>query len=187
MAGKFSAYTQSMSLDLEQLFNRSIRSAMRSAIEAAAKATQQDSSNAVVHWLVGFRGQGRSELGEFRNKRDLRGRRGVGKGLKGKRAPRLSVVGYSGDKRRGNSDAQQAIRFVTDRAMAVLRNGVVGRDRIDGFYLYNAVAMATGGSDTGVSYADNAKMDEAGRAGLERAYQVMTRTMMAGNIRKRFK
>lgn len=184
---KFEQYTQAMALDLEQLFNRGIRSAMRAALEAAAKVTTQDSSNAVVHWLIGFRGQGRGELGEFRNKRDLRGRHGLGKALKGKRSPRLSVVGYRGDKRRNNAEAQQAIRFVTDRARDTLRNGVVGKDRIDGFYLYNAVAMLTTSPDDGPSYADNANMEDAGVAGLEMAVQVMNRNMIAGNIRKRFK
>ena len=40
---KFEQYTQAMALDLEQLFNRGIRSAMRAALEAAAKTTNQDS------------------------------------------------------------------------------------------------------------------------------------------------
>lgn len=181
MAGKFERYTQEMALDLEQLFNRSIRSAMRASLEAAAKATQQDSSNAVVHWIIGTEGQERKGLGEFRNLRDLRGRYGTGKRLKGKRSPRLAVVGYRGDKR-GKGFAPP-VRFVTDRARDLLSAKVGGRSRIDRFFLYNATALKSG--DAG--YAENANIEEAGAAGLEMAHQAMSRNMIAGNIRKRFK
>lgn len=181
MAGKFEQYTQAMAVDLEQLFNRSIRAGMRAALEAAAKATQQDSSNAVAHWIIGTYGQKRASLGEFRNLRDLRGRHGTGKKRKGKRAPRLSVVGYRGDKR--GTGYSPPIKHVTDRARDLLAAGVGGRNRIDRFFLYNAVAMKS--SEGG--YAENANIEDAGAAGLEMAHQVVSRNMIAGNIRKRFK
>lgn len=203
--GKFAQYTEAMAIDLESLLIRSVRSAMRVAIEAAAKATKQDSSNAVVHWLIGMGGQGRMDLGEFRNVRDFRGRYGRGKSLSGKRPPKLPVVGYRGDNRSGRSKSAvvigtrkamaaskkdiasasagtaAAVRFVTDRARDLLASKVQGKDRIDRFFLYNAVALKAG------DYKDNAGIEDAGKAGLDMALHEMNRQMTAGKSKGGFK
>lgn len=185
--GAFSDYTENLSVDLDSLFNRSIKAAMTAGIVAAVKETKHDSSNAAVHWLVGVEGAKRSSMGPFNRLRDLRGRlgrlrasRGKAGGLKrgGARAPKIPQVGYRGDKGRHSG---AALSLVRSRAKEeVLERIVRGRNAPGEFFFFNAAGLRE-------DYSDNANLEMAGMAAVNAAIAVATRYVTAGMVRKRLR
>ena len=179
MAGKFKQQAEAYSINLSQLFTRSIRASLVAGITAATKETAQDSSNAAAHWLLAVAGAGKRSLGPWGRLRDLRGRRarkGGKNGKGGKRAKKPTYpVGYREDKGKNRG---ATLEFVRERALKdVIDSMVTGRRPASKFFLYNAA----GGNE---QYEINAGIDAAGKEGLLAVERVLARQVAAGRTRK---
>lgn len=167
--GKFKRQADQYGFDLKELFSRAIRQALIAGLEAAIKGTEQDSSNAAVHWQLASSKGSRPASRKFGKLRDLRGTK-----LK---AP-VKPVGYKDDE---GKNAAVVLKFVRDKEIReVVDKLVSGRDPDTMFYLYNAIV-------DGSAYGDNAKIDDAAKAGLAAVKRIFDNRIAAGNVRKRFR
>lgn len=186
--GKFREQAVDMNFSLSMLQNRAIKKAMAAGVQAAGLATHHDSSNAAVHWVVVP--DGRRVRSSWKVARDLRGLKGRGKARKGRRAPKVAVVGYRGD----NRDSYPAlvlkvVRHVVARERSkVLDKVVVGRlDPVRKFYFYNAIESGAFAAEKSDDYAENAKLYSAGDAAVAAALRAAEEAFVAGFARSKFK
>lgn len=166
MAGKFAKATAQFSADLGELFNRGIRQALLSGLAEAIRQTIHDSSNAAVHWQLAARGYSRPGARRFGKLRDLRGNQ---------TRPGVPPVGRRGDH---GINASATERFVRERELKeVIDKLVAGRRPATIFYFHHPL-------EPGWNYAENARIEEAGKAALARTIQVLQNRIAAGQARK---
>lgn len=166
MAGKFSKAAEQFNIDLGELFNRAIRMALLAGLAMAVRTTKHDSSNAAVHWLVAARGKSRPGGRKYGRIRDLRGTT---------TRPSVHPVGKRRD---GGKNAALAERFVRNRELReVIEKLVAGRRPETVFYFYHAL-------EPGEEYAENANIEDAGKAALAETLRVMQNRIAAGQARK---
>lgn len=151
---------------LGQLFSRSIRAALIKGLEAATRATYQDSSQAAAHWMLAgskSRPRGRKPYGKLTYARGSTNK-----------AP-LLPVGYRGDK---GANSEAVVKFVSVRELdQVVSKLVAGRSPEFKFYLYNAVGDVN-------EYSTNAKIDAAGQEGVRVVIEEAERQIQRENTRK---
>lgn len=173
MSKKYSAYTDELADSILQMFVGAMRQGLKRGIRAAAGATQQDSANAAVHWLVGVDGASRADnrmLGRKENI-DLRATK-----ARGKRHP---LVGLRGEKRgRGGSGVEE----ITEREFdLIISRYAKGNNPHTKFYLYNVIGDVKGYSDS-----DHADIMAAGEAGLTAIKEYFESQIDARKVRSRY-
>lgn len=200
--GKFREQADDMNFSLSMLQNSAIKKAMAAGVRAAVitdtggPSTVQDSSNAAVHWVVvPDKGTPRAP---WKTMRDLRARLGRGKKRKGKRPPKVAVVGHRGSNHgNGRGTDARALAAVAKYLAArerreVLDRVVVGRlDPVRKFYFYNAIESGVFGKkgEDGAydDYAENANLEAAGNAAVAAALKAAEEAFVAGFARSKFK
>lgn len=166
MAGKFAKAAEQFNIDLGQLFNRAIRMALLAGLAMAVRTTKHDSSNAAVHWLIAARSRSRPASRRYGKMRDLRGTA---------TRPGTPPVGKRRD---AGKNAALAERFVRDRELReVIAKMVAGRRPESVFYFYHPL-------EPGQEYADNAEIEEAGKAALAETLRILQNRIAAGQARK---
>lgn len=166
MAGKFAGMANQFSVNLGELFNRSIRQALLSGLTMAIRTTVHDSSNAAVHWSIAAQGRSRPSARRFGKLRDLRAT---------SQRPAHPPVGRQGDE---GAHAGAAERFVRERELRdVIDKMVAGRRPSTSFYFFHPL-------EPGWSYTDRANIEEAGRAALAQTLRVLQARIAAGQARK---
>lgn len=150
---------------LSQVFSRSIRAALIKGLEAATRATYQDSSQAAAHWMLAG-SKSRPVARKLGKLTYLRG--------SPNKAP-IAPVGYRGDR---GAHAEATVKFVSVRELkAVVEKLVAGRSPEFRFYLYNAVGDVE-------RYSANAHIDAAGEEGVRVIIAEAERQIQRENTRK---
>lgn len=168
MANEFRKQAEELNEYLSQLFSRSIQSGLLKGLEAAVRATVQDSGQAATHWMIAG--------ADAKSSRPWQRRLGKLTYLRGtpQRAP-IAPVGYRGDAGR-NEEA--VVKFVRARELEeVLKKLVAGRRPEFRFFFYNAVADVN-------NYRENANILAAGQEAIDATLRYAEAQMTAANTRK---
>lgn len=143
---------------LENLVVEAIRVGVTEGFEEAVHRTHQDSSNAAAHWMVGITGKSIPRNRKYGHVRDDRN---TGNALIGKRGEDRS------NSRPGL--ATQVADAIVQREMAtVIAKYIRGHKPATKIYFYNAVMDID-------PYQKRAGIEEAGKAGVERAIAAFRR------------
>lgn len=162
MAGKFSQQAEKLNASIRGVFQNALATAIAEGFEETVHSTRQDSSNAVVHWMVGAYDGSNASRRTLGAPTDLRATK---TGIK------HPWVGRRGEHR---SDAEMGVAIATaDKVLArevkiaidryVYRNPATTK-----FYVFNAFLDIP-------KYARNARLKQAAEAGLARAKAVFDR------------
>lgn len=166
MAGKFSRQADQFTLYIGELFNRSMRKALRNGLETAVRETKHDSSNAGYHWLLAAK-QSRPASRKEGQLKDLR---------ETKDRPRTPPVGK---RRAGGAHKEETVTFVLNRETEkTLGKYLAGRRPAALWSFYTSVG-------TNEIYAENAQVEAAGTAAVAKVVEVMEAEIKKGNARKR--
>ena len=197
MGNKFSIAAADVNSTIKRVYVAALRQGLADGFEEVVHTTKQDSSNAVVHWMLGATDGSNSANRALAAPTDLRGFMGArtrtlsnGKisygGARIRRAPKHPWVGYRYDER---SAKQPGVAIaVADKVLAreaklAIDKYARGQLPATDFYFYN-VFLDESGQDKG-HIAENARLKEAGEAGLRRAVASFEREISLGNELKR--
>lgn len=177
--GKFSSEAKEVVLGMEAFFNRSVQKALKAGIEAAVKATHHDSSNAAAHWQVAGANGARSRpwqrgFGVFKDRR--------GTSTRSPQPP----VGY---RRSNGAFANATLRYVSEKEKSeVIQKLASGRTPETKFYFYHPAFDGKSEIEAELeAYKERAKLEDAGKAAVEAAFDVLAREFAAGRLRKAYR
>lgn len=162
---KFAAEAARVKGLLTRKFNSSLRKALAEGFEETVHSTVQDSSNAVVHWMLGAYDGSNASRRVMGKPTFLRG--------EGKRPPKHPWVGWRGEMR---STLEPGVAIATAdqvaarEVKAAVDKYVRGNAPATQFYVFNSFLKIG-------KYAANAGLVEAAEAGLKRAKAVFEREM----------
>lgn len=177
--GKFERQAYNQMLGMTAFFNRSVQKALKAGIEAAVKTTKHDSSNAAAHWQVAGANGARSRPGQ----------RGFGVFKDRRQTPTREKTPPIGKRRDYGANFSETLKFVSAKERSdVIEKLASGRTPETKYYFYHGAfegrsAFGAGELDT---YIVNANLEEAGRAAVEAAFDVLNREFAAGNLRKAY-
>lgn len=168
---KFYLAAEDLNESITRMFVGALREGISAGFEETLNRTVQDSSNTVVHWKVGVEGDSNPEGRELGSFSQLRGTKKV--------KPRHKLVGYKGD-RRSVIDSSTA-KAVADSILAqeiseIISQYAAGQKPATKFYFFNPNDVK--------GYSHNARVEEAGNAGLVRAVTHFDREVALGNTRR---
>ena len=168
MANEFKKQAEELNEYVAKLFSRAIQTGLLKGLEAAVRATVQDSGQAATHWMLA--GANGSTSRPWQRKLSkltyLRGTKS--------RAP-VAPVGYRGD---GGAHENEVVKFVRARELEeVLKKLISGRTPEFKFFFYNAVADVN-------NYRQNANILAAGQEAIDATLRYAEAQIAAANTRK---
>ena len=171
-SSKFNVYTEDLASSIELMFVGAIRKGLSKGFSAAIEATEKDSGNAAVHWMIGVDGKSRPNSRKLGTPQDLRGTQ--------HRSPHPWVYSRRFGLGRNHALSKALIdRVVARETEIILKKYAAGHTPSLRYSFFNAI-----GSVTEDNYHHYAKIAEAGAIGLEAAVKYFEAEVAVGNVRK---
>lgn len=172
MAGnKFELMAADVNNTIKRVYVGALRQGLADGFEEVVHSTKQDSSNTVVHWMMGATDGSNAKARKLASDKDLRGTKTT--------PSEHPWVGRRGEHRQGTGVAIATADQVLAREVKIAIDRYArGQIPATDFYFYNVYLQYP-------NQSGRAKLEEAGQAGLRRAVASFERAIANGQERVR--